>query len=754
MSKFINLEKLKSLYNKIEKCSEKARNELNRNLTLTEKILYSHLYQDINVGEFTKGESDGVFAPDRVVMQDATAQMAVLQFISTQVNKVMTPTSIHCDHLLRAINGGASDLENAKNVNKEVYNFLGSAAKKYGMDFWEPGSGIIHQIVLENYAFPGGMIIGTDSHTPTAGGLGMLAIGVGGADAVDVMTAQPWQLKIPKIIGVKLTGKLEGWTSPKDVILYLLGQLSSKGGTGKIVEYFGSGVETLSCTGKATITNMGAELGATTSVFPYDASMQNYLDATDRSDVRNIADEYQHLFKADPEVLENPENYYDEIIEINLSELEPAWTGPHATDAYHPISTLESVKNELDLPDEVSACLIGSCTNSSYEDLNRAAKIAEDAYNKGLRLKAKLLISPGSNQIAATMQQEGFTEIFEKIGGVILTNSCGPCIGQWDRKDKQGEKNVIITTFNRNFKKRNDGQEVTNAFLASAEIVIAAAFSGSMTFNPSTDKLLNENGEEVSLSVFEVDDLPSQGFASAPLDYIPPAENGDNLQVEVDPNSERIQLLEPFNEWNLEQDFNNLVVLVKADGKCTTDHISPAGPWLKFRGHLDNISKNMYSGAVNAFSGEIGKGKNIFKGNVDEYNQVAREYKKDGQGWIVIGDENYGEGSSREHAAMEPRFLGCRSVIAKSFARIAETNLKKQGILPLWLKNPADYDKFKEESRVEILNLDKLGASKEVQIKIDNETIIATHTLSDEHIKWFYAGSALNKVGKELRNIN
>ena len=802
MSKFINTEKLRERYVKNAQTIKNAREKLGRPLTLTEKILFTHFYEDVDMQELKRGVTDLDLAPDRVIMQDATAQMAVLQFISAKVPRAKTPTSIHCDHLIRACSGGKEDLEKAKVVNKEVYDFLGSAAKKYGMDFWEPGSGIIHTIALENYAIPGGLMIGTDSHTPTAGGLGMMAIGVGGADAVDVMTAQPWQLKNPKIIGIRLLGELSKWASAKDIILYICGKLSTKGGTGKVLEYFGKGAENLDTAAKATITNMGAEVGATTSLFAYDSAAKEYLRATDREDIAKLANEFSNDLKPDAEIIENPEKYFDEVIEIDLAQIEPAIAGPDTPDAYWPISRIkgnqkslcccesfaksfhsifnkimqiECIKNlkivkdclekcksncvsgkdysSLGLPEKISTCLIGSCTNSSYRDFKRAASILAQAQEKGLKLKTKLLVSPGSNRITKTLERDGILDIFQKAGAKILANSCGPCIGQWDRTSAPKGINVIITTFNRNFKKRNDGREDTKAFLAGAEMTAALALSGNIKFDPAYDTIANKTGEEVKLDIEQVADLPENGFAKTELNYVAPAQDGSDLEVKVNPESERIQLLEPFNKWDIEKDFKDLYILVKAKGKCTTDHISAAGPWLKYRGHLDNISGNMYMGAVNAFNNEVGKGKNIQTGEVDEFNKIARQYKEKGVGWVVIGDENYGEGSSREHAAMEPRFLGARAIITKSFARIAETNLKKQGILPLTLINANDYNKFQEDDIISISELEKLEAGSEIKIKIKHshgkeEVVITTHTLSQKQIEWFYAGSALNSVAK------
>lgn len=758
MSNFIDLNTIESVYKNAKDSINNFRKKNNRPLTLTEKILINHLYnKDQKFDCEKRGESDLELAPDRVCMQDATAQMAILQFISVGVPNVATPTSVHCDHLIRAKEGSKKDLSNAKSVNKEVYDFISSSAKKYGMDFWKPGSGIIHQIVLENYAFPGGMIIGTDSHTPTAGGLGMIAIGVGGADAVDVMTKQPWNLKNPKITGVHLKGKMSGWTSPKDIILYLCGKLTVKGGTGKVIEYFGEGAESISCTGKSTITNMGAELGATTSIFAYDKNMEDYLRATNRSEVADLANKNLDILKADDKVIQNPEKYYDEVVEIDLSKLEPAINGPHTPDAYHPISKIKSEYKEIGIPEEVSACLIGSCTNSSYEDISRAVFIAKKAKEKGLKLKTKLFISPGSNQIEETMERDGFKDVFESIGGVILSNSCGPCIGQWDRgKIQPDKKSVIVNSFNRNFKKRNDGRENTFAFVASPEMVMAIAFSGKANFNPITDTIKNENNEDVKLEIAPQNALPKDGFKNSDLGCDISTGGDQNIGIIVDPNSERIQILQAFKKWDFQNDFKDNLLLLKSKGKCTTDHVSPAGPWLKFRGHLDNISKNIYSGAVNFFTNQTGLGKNILTGEEQEFNQIARYYKEKGKNWIVIGDENYGEGSSREHAAMEPRFLGVTAVICKSFARIAETNLKKQGVLPLVFKNPNDYDKFLENDTIDILNVDKIQPNSIIKVKITHkdktEEIIDTiHSFNEEEIEWLKAGSALNRAGDLLK---
>ncbi len=760
MSQFVNITSVQKMYETAGARLADIKKQLNRPLTLVEKILYTHLSDTrADTAKIVRGESNLALKPDRVCMQDATAQMAILQFASIGIDAVVTPTSVHCDHLIQAQKGAHEDLLLALNANEEVYKFLSSSAKKYGMDFWKPGSGIIHQIFLENYAFPGGLVVGTDSHTPTAGGLAMAAIGVGGSDAVDVMADEPWQIRAPKIYGIHLKGELTGWISSKDVILYLCGLLSAEGGTGIIFEYFGEGCKSISATGKSTITNMGAELGATTSVFPYDERMGIFLRATGRKDVADLADQYVPYLTADKEVEQNPEQYFDRVIEIDLSALEPALNGPDTPDARHPISKLKDDFQSMNLPEDISVCLIGSCTNSSYEDMYRASAVAQDAYEKGLKLKSQLMVSPGSNQIAETMQRDGFTRIFEKIGGLILSNSCGPCIGQWKRDNlKEGEKNVIVNSFNRNFKKRNDGRTETYAFVTSPEMVVAMAFGGKLTFNPLEDTLENDRGETVKLSAPKAaPDVPAQGFALTDLAYEPPAQNGTTITVEIDPRSERLQLLEPFEPWNLAKDFTNLAILVKAKGKCTTDHISPAGKWLAYRGHLANISKNVLSGVQNAFCPDaVGKGKHILTGDTQELNEIAGQYKNQEIGWIVVGDENYGEGSSREHAAMEPRFLGCRFVIAKSFARIAETNLKKQGLLPLRFKNPDDYDKLLEDDRVALLGVDSLAPGKTVSLQLTHadgqkETIRAEHSLTEEEIQWIYAGSSLNKIGEELR---
>ena len=747
-----DLQMIKEVYSTFGEKVENARTFLGRPLTYTEKILFAHLVEPFSEKP-QRFETYAYFNPDRVAMQDATAQMALLQFMSAGKLKTAVPSTVHCDHLIQAEVGALTDLAQAEKVNGEVYDFLHSVSQKYGIGFWKPGAGIIHQVILENYAFPGGMMVGTDSHTVNAGGLGMVAIGVGGADAVDVMAGMPWELRWPGVTGVKLTGELSGWTSAKDVILKLAGIMTVKGGTGKIVEYFGPGTKSISCTGKATITNMGAEIGATTSVFPYDEKMSTYLRQTERVEVAELADEISHHLRADDKVAANPEDYYDEIIEINLSELEPHIVGPFTPDLTHPISQMKKDVVEQDYEDELSVALIGSCTNSSYEDIERAAHVAKQALSKGLRAKSSFMISPGSEQIRATIERDGQLAILEELGGTVLANACGPCIGQWKRHGMEdGKKNSIITSFNRNFAKRADGNPGTYAFIGSPEIVTALAIAGSMSFNPETDSLINENGDKVMLNPPVGDELPKNGFDPGESGFVAPPESGDGVQVIVNPDSERLQLLTPFNKWD-GNDFYELPILVKAKGKCTTDHISPAGPWLRFRGHLDNISGNMYSGAVNSYTDEVGHGTNILNGETGQsFNQIARYYKLKQTGWVVVGDENYGEGSSREHAAMEPRHLGCKAVITRSFARIAETNLKKQGILPLTFDDDTTYNLIQEMDRIDIVGLDTLSAGSKHEIRIihaDGSTDSGTvsHSLSDIQIEWFKAGSALNNIG-------
>jgi aconitate hydratase len=685
-------------------------------------------------------------------MQDATAQMALLQFMSSGRKNVAVPTTVHCDHLIRAEVGARNDLKKAMDDNKEVYDFLSSVSNKFGIGFWKPGAGIIHQVVLENYAFPGGLMIGTDSHTPNAGGLGMLAIGVGGADAVDVMAGLPWELKWPGITGVKLTGKLSGWTSPKDIILKLAGILTVKGGTGKIIEYFGPGTASISCTGKGTICNMGAEIGATTSVFPFDHRMATYLRATNRGALADLAERHAGELRADPEVFEHPSRHYDEVIEIDLSELEPHVNGPFTPDKAWPISKLADAVRQNGYPEEIRVALIGSCTNSSYEDIERSASIARLALEKGLKARSEFVITPGSEQIRATIDRDGQLGTLTRIGGKVLANACGPCIGQWKRHDvKEGDKNTIITSYNRNFAKRNDGNSATHAFVASPEIVTALAIAGRLTFNPMRDRLTNDRGELIMLPAPVGEELPRSGFTSGDTGYVAPARDGSSVRVAIDPQSDRLQKLEPFEPWD-GKDPSELVVLVKAKGKCTTDHISPAGPWLKFRGHLDNISNNMFLGAVNAFGYEPGQGKNVFTGEVKSFSENARAYKAGSVGWVAIGDENYGEGSSREHAAMEPRFLGGKAIIVKSFARIHESNLKKQGMLALTFMNPSDYDLIREDDRVTIMGLKDFrpGVPLKMLVKHSDGTAHEcelVHSYNEAQIAWFKAGSALNLIG-------
>ncbi len=740
---------VEKVYQRMEKAVEIGRKRLGRPLTLAEKILFNHM-KDPENQPLERGKSTAFFYPDRVALQDATAQMAILQFMLAGKEKVAVPTSVHCDHLIRAREGAEKDLPVAEEANREVYEFLHSAAQKYGMDFWKPGSGIIHQVVLEKYAFPGGMMIGTDSHTPNAGGMGMIAIGVGGADAAEVMAGLPWSVTYPKLMGVKLTGSLNKWTAPKDVILKLASILSVKGGTGYIIEYFGPGTASISCTGKATITNMGAEVGATCSIFPFDERMITYLKATGREKIAELAEKHAELLKADPEVWENPEQYYDKVIEINLDELEPHLVGPFSPDIGHPISKMKEDAEKEGYPIEIKAALIGSCTNSSYEDIGRSANIAKQALDAGVPLKTKLYITPGSEQIYETIKRDGLLDILTQAGATVLANACGPCIGQWDRSDiKKGEKNTIVTSFNRNFRRRNDGNPETYAFIGSPELVTALAFGGSLEYNPLTDSLQTKDGKEFKFEPPVAPELPEKGFEAKDEGYVPPPEDGKDIEVKVSPDSERLQILEPFPAWD-GKDFIELPIMFKAVGKCTTDHLSPAGKWLRYRGHLDKISDNFASGVNNAFAEEAGFGKNVFTGETQELYKIARDYKNRGIGWVMIGDENYGEGSSREHAAMTPRFLGCKAVIAKSFARIAETNLKKQGVLPLTFANPEDYDKIKDyRDRISIVGLSELAPGKPVKAYIHHpdgtkEEITLNHTLDKEQIEWFKAGSALN----------
>jgi aconitate hydratase len=747
-----NIDMIKKVYAGYKEKLNEARKILNRPLTYAEKILYTHLWNSAEK-ELKRGKDYADLAPDRVAMQDATAQMALLQFMSAGRKTTAVPSTVHCDHLIQAQVGAKDDLLRATTENKEVYDFLESISRKYGIGFWKPGAGIIHQVVLENYAFPGGMMIGTDSHTPNAGGLGMIAIGVGGADAVDVMAGMPWELKWPNIIGVKLTGKLNGWASAKDVILKLAGILTVKGGTGAIVEYFGEGALSISATGKGTICNMGAEIGATTSLFPFDEKMSAYLRITNRADVAALAEGLADELTADKEVYANPFKFYDQIIEIDLNTLEPHLNGPFTPDKAWPISKLKEAVKENNYPDKISVSLIGSCTNSSYEDIDRATSIAKQALAKGLKAKSQFTITPGSEQVRATIERDGQLKTLSEFGGTILANACGPCIGMWKRMDiKTGDKNTIVTSFNRNFAKRNDGNPETLAFVASPEITTALAIAGSLSFNPITDFLVNEKGEKVKLDPPNGEELPPKGFNKGEEGFVPPAKDGSDVEVIVNPKSERLQLLKPFAPWD-GKDFTDLQLLLKAKGKCTTDHISMAGPWLRFRGHLDNISNNMFIGAINAFTGEAGKVKNAFTGEYKSVPEVAREYKAKNIGWVVVGDENYGEGSSREHAAMEPRFLGGKAIIVKSFARIHETNLKKQGMLPLTFVNPSDYDKIKEDDKFDIIGLTNLKPEKQLKLVVKHkdgtkDEIMLNHTMNEQQIKWFKAGSALNLIAQ------
>ncbi|MBI4432195.1 MAG: aconitate hydratase [Candidatus Omnitrophica bacterium] len=742
---------IKNLYATFSARDGVMRRKLARPLTLSEKILAYHA-SDLKNQEFTRGVSYLSLYPDRVAMQDATAQMALLQFMLAERQSAAVPTTIHCDHLIQARHGALEDTKKALQVNQEVYDFLRTASMRYGIGFWQPGAGIIHQVILENYAFPGGLMIGTDSHTPNGGGLGMLAIGVGGADAADVMSGLSWEVKCPKLIGVHLKGSLSGWASAKDVILKLCGLLTVKGGTDKIVEYFGPGTRSISCTGKGTIANMGAELGATTSVFPYDDRMADYLKMTKRSQVAELADQHREFLGADPEVERDPKNFYDEVIEIDLSTLEPYVVGPHTPDLARPVSQFAREVREKNYPVEIRAALIGSCTNSSYEDIGRAAHVADQAKKAGLKSKCYFLITPGSDQIHNTIRRDGQMASLEKMGGTVLANACGPCIGQWKRDDiKEGEKNSIITSFNRNFPARNDGNTETLAFIASPEIVTAFAIAGRLDFNPLTDKLKTPDGKEVLLTPPSSPELPAKGYAAGESGFIAPLDPAEREKVQVLINavSDRIQKLEPFNPWDT-KDFEDLYILLKAKGKCTTDHISPAGPWLKFRGHLDKISDNMLLGANNAWTTRPGNVKHWLEGGKETHAaDAARDYKREGLGWVVIGDENYGEGSSREHAAMSPRHLGCKAIIAKSFARIHETNLKKQGLLPLRFANPADYDKIVENDKVSILGLTGLAPGQSLMMVLKHangktENIEVIHSFTAEQVEWFRAGCALN----------
>jgi aconitate hydratase len=747
-----DLDMIKALYNEMPKRIANARKVVNKPLTLSEKILYSHLHADQKLENFGRGKSYVDFAPDRVAMQDATAQMALLQFMSAGKPKVAVPSTVHCDHLIVAKNDAKSDLTVANSESKEVFDFLSSVSNKYGLGFWKPGAGIIHQVVLENYAFPGGMMIGTDSHTVNAGGLGMVAIGVGGADAVDVMAGMAWELKFPKLIGIKLTGKLSGWTSAKDVILKVAGILTVKGGTGAIVEYFGDGATSMSCTGKGTICNMGAEIGATTSTFGYDASMSRYLKSTGRAEIAKLADAVKEHLTGDPEVYANPEKYFDEVIELNLSELEPHLNGPFTPDLATPISKLKEEAAKNGWPTKIEVGLIGSCTNSSYEDISRAASLAQQVSDKGLKTKAEFTITPGSEQVRYTIERDGFIKIFDKIGAKVFANACGPCIGMWSRVGaEKKEKNTIVHSFNRNFQSRNDGNPNTYAFVGSPELVTAFAIAGDLNFNPLTDYLTNEKGEKVKLDPPTGDELPTKGFAVKDAGFQAPAKDGSKVNVKVSPTSDRLQLLAPFKAWE-GTDLKGLRLLIKAKGKCTTDHISMAGKWLKYRGHLDNISNNLLIGATNFFNEKINSVNNGLTGSFDEVPNVQRYYKAQGFGSIVVGDENYGEGSSREHAAMEPRHLGVRAILVKSFARIHETNLKKQGMLALTFVNKEDYNKIKEDDAIDIVGLTTFSPEKPLSLVLhhsdgSSDTISVNHTYNKNQIEWFKAGSALNQMG-------
>ena len=738
-----------SVYENLTENIKKLRERKNAPLTLAEKLLFGHA-TDINSVSLNKGEDYGDFAPDRVAMQDATAQMALLQFMQADLPETAVPTTVHCDHLIQAYEGAASDLQVANKTHKEVFDFLRTASEKYEIGFWGPGAGIIHQVVLEQYAFPGGMMIGTDSHTPNAGGLSMIAIGVGGADAVDVMAGMPFNTKIPSLIGVKLTGSLSGWSSPKDIILKVAEILTVKGATNAIVEYFGEGTKTISTTGKATITNMGAEIGATCSIFPYDEKGSAYLNATGRDEIAELADSRMDLLTADDEVLENPEEFFNQVIEINLDELEPHIVGPHTPDLARPISGLKKDANDNEYPVKISSALIGSCTNSSYEDIGRAAFIAREAAKHGLKAKVPLMVTPGSEQTRATIERDGYLKDLESIGATVLANACGPCIGQWKRDDiKEGESNSIVSSFNRNFPARNDGNAETLSFIGSPESVIGLALGGTLDFNFLSDTLTTQDGEEILLNPPVADELPDKGFEETLEGFIQPTP-GDDVEVIIDPESNRLQKLTPFLPPN-EEDYVSMSVLMKAEGKCTTDHISPAGKWLQFRGHLENISQNLFNGVNNAFAEKAGDGVNILTKEVDTLPNIAKNYSEENVSWVAVGDENYGEGSSREHAAMEPRFRGCKVVLVKSFARIHEANLKKQGILPLVFDDKNDYEKIEQFDKMTIGSLKDIAVDTPVEIILEKEngeteTIKANHSLSEDQIAWFFAGSALNYI--------
>lgn len=744
------VELVTNAYAKIIKNLEVLRQRKNSPLTLAEKLLFGHA-KDISSISLDKGEDFGDFLPDRVAMQDATAQMAILQFMQADLPKTAVPTTVHCDHLIQAYEGANNDLQVANKTHKEVFDFLRSSSQKYGIGFWGPGAGIIHQVVLEQYAFPGGMMIGTDSHTPNAGGIGMIAIGVGGADAVDVMAGMPFNTKIPKLIGVKLTGSLNGWTAPKDIILKVAEILTVKGGTNAIVEYFGEGTKTISTTGKATITNMGAEIGATCSIFPFDEKGKDYLIATDRKELAELASENMNILTADKEVLESPDNFFDQVIEIDLNTLEPHIVGPHTPDLARPISKLKDDAVENSYPLEISSALIGSCTNSSYEDIGRAAFIAREAAKKGLKSKVPLMVTPGSEQTRVTIERDGYLKDLEAIGATVLANACGPCIGQWKRDDiKEGERNSIVSSYNRNFPARNDGNAETLSFIGSPESVIALALGGSLDFDFLTESLINDEGEEVKLTPPIADELPSDGFAQTLEGFIQPSDSNEVVEVIIDPESTRLQILEPFKEFS-KDNYDSLTVLMKAKGKCTTDHISPAGKWLQFRGHLENISQNLFIGVNNSYTNDSGMGNNLLTNEIMSLPELAKSYHENSVNWVAIGDENYGEGSSREHAAMEPRFRGCKVVIVKSFARIHEANLKKQGILPLTFNNKEDYELINQEDKLTIQDPSNIKPEKQVIVDIEKPdgekiSIVTNHSLSEEQITWFKAGSALNYI--------
>jgi|TARA_B100001175_G_scaffold123771_1_gene105438 aconitate hydratase len=742
-------ELVSNVYQKLKENIGKFRNVVDRPLTLTEKILSGH-FNEISEKNPSGGKDYVFLKPDRVALQDVTGQMVMLQFMQAELNETALPTTVHCDHLIRAEVQGDVDMKVSLDENSEVFKFLQSACAKYRCGFWKPGAGIIHQVVLENYAFPGGLMIGTDSHTPNAGGLGMIAIGVGGLDAAETMAGMPWELLYPKRVGVKLTGKLTGWTAPKDIILKVAEELTVSGGTNAIVEYFGPGTSSISCTGKATITNMGAEIGATCSVFPYDERMETYLKYTNRKEIAELANQNKELLVADPEVESEPEKYFDKIIEINLSTLEPHIVGPHTPDLARTISELADDVTSNDYVDPISVALIGSCTNSSYEDMSRAASLAEQAKSKGIKSKIPLLVTPGSEQIRGTIERDGQMDSLKEIGATVLANACGPCIGQWNRPElEKNEKNSIVTTFNRNFPGRNDGQRSTLNFIGSPEMIIALALGGKLSFNPLKDDLVAADGTKFKLQPPTIaPEVPEEGFKIPDGIFVAPPSNSTSVNVVIDPNSKRLQRLAPFEKWNGD-DFVELPIMVKAKGKCTTDHISPAGAWLSLRGHLDNLSDNMLLGAVNAFNDEVGSGKNILNNEIEPFSKIARQYKQQGLNWIIIGDNNYGEGSSREHAAMTPRYLGCVAVITKSLARIHETNLKKQGVLALTFNDPNDYEKILEDDKISLINLDNLEPQKQVTCVIthsdgNKEEIVLNHSYNESQIQWFKHGSALN----------